>query len=343
MHLRHIAFTALLVLVLTAAACLPAAAQDTVFISSTSTAQGRLRLQGKILDYTGTGLRIELAGGVVRKYAPEQVVRVETTYTRPQLDADALYAKAEFNAALALYRQARTDEPRAWVRRQITAQMVWCYQALNAWGPAGEEFLVLVRSDPATIFFGCIPLAWAPAEPSAALEQAARQWFARDEMPVSVLLGASHLLPTDAHAAALARLKELSTAEDARVAQLALAQTWRAETVTANSGQLNHWARVVEAMPEPLRAGPYYVLGLAWAQRQQWQPAALAWLRIPIEYPQHRLLAARSLLGAGEALERLSRPRQAAALYGELLAQYADSPLAAEARARLNELQKTPP
>ena len=64
-------------------------------------------------------------------------------------------------------------------------------------------------------------------------------------------------------------------------------------------------------MPVPLRAGPYYVLGLARAQKQQWGEAALAWLRTAILFPEHRALAARSLLDAGQSLERLGRAQQA--------------------------------
>jgi len=248
---------------------LPAAAQDIVSISSTTNPQGHQRLTGRILDYTGEGLSIELTGGVPRTIPAEQVLHVETNYSRPQVEADQLFAKGEFQSALALYLQARNGESRAWVRRQITAQIVWCQQALERWAPAGEEFLVLVRSDPATIYFDCIPLAWIPSELPHDLEQAAQQWIAREDLPAAVLLGASHLLPTSAGPGALTRLKQLTTAHDPRVARLALAQTWRVLTVTADVDQLKTWSRLIDQMPEPLRAGPSYVLGQGWAQHQQ--------------------------------------------------------------------------
>lgn len=301
---------------------LPAAAQDTVFVASETSPQGQLKLSGRIVDYTGAGLNIELTGGVPRNIPADQVVRIETNYSRFQVEADRLFAKREFSSALALYSQARNGESRAWVRRQITAQMVWCLQALERWAQAGEEFLVLVRSDPATIHFDCIPLAWIPAELPRDLEQAAGAWIDREDLPAAVLLGASHLLPTSAGPRALTRLKQLTTASDPRVAQLAAAQTWRPATVTADRAQLASWSRQIDQMPEPLRAGPYYVLGLAWAQQQQYQQAALAWMRLPILYPQHRLLAMRSLQEASRALERLGRNDQAATLRAELVRSY---------------------
>ncbi len=323
-----------------ALASLPAAAQDTVSISSTTNPQGHLKLTGRILDYTGEGLNIELTGGVPRTIPAEQVLHIETNYSRPQVEADRLFAKGEFQSALALYAQARNGESRAWVRRQITAQIVWCQQALDRWAQAGEEFLVLVRSDPATIYFDCIPLAWIPAELPRDLEQAAQQWIAREDLPAAVLLGASHLLPTHAGPGALTRLKQLTTVNDPRVARLALAQTWRTLTVTADVEQLKNWSRLIDQMPEPLRAGPSYVLGLGWAQHQQYEQAALAWMRLPILHSQHRLLTMRALQDAGQALERLSRVRQAATLYAELTQTYPNTRPAAEARQRLEELQK---
>jgi hypothetical protein len=318
----------------------PSSAQEAVYLSSTSNAQGYVKLSGRILDYTGSGLNIELAGGTIRNCPAEQVLRVETQYGRPHQEADRQYGQGDFSSALALYGQARSGESRAWVRRRITAQMVWCHQALDQWGPAGEEFLVLVRSDPRTIHFSCIPLAWLPVEPSPALEQSARQWLTREDLPVAVLLGASHLLPTNSGPAALARLKQLASSDDRRVAPLALAQTWRMAAVTADAEQLRGWDRAIEQMPESLRGGPYYVLGLGWAHRQQWQSAALAWLRIPILYPQQRSLGLRALPEAARALEQSGQPKQAATLYAELARKYPGTAAAKEARQRLEELER---
>src|SRR3990170_314103 len=132
----------------------------------------------------------------------------------------------------------------------------------------------------------------------------------RGEMPAAVLLGASHLMSTGARPKALDALSRLTTDTDPPVRFLALAQTWRAAVVTAGPEQVDSWGETIERMPEPLRAGPYYVLGLARAQKQQWGEAALAWLRTAILFPEHRALAARSLLDAGQSLERLGRSQQ---------------------------------
>ncbi|MFH1923468.1 MAG: tetratricopeptide repeat protein [Planctomycetota bacterium] len=314
------------------------AAQDTVHVANEKSARGYAEWKGRVLDYTGRELQLELPGGLKRSFPAEEVLRIETQHTARQVEADRRFNEGEYGSALALYREARSTEPRRWVRRQITARMVWCHRALDQPELAGAEFLVLLLDDPTTPYFPCIPLAWVASQPSLALERAAEEWLGRDEMPAAVLLGASHLMSTGARAKALERLKGLAADADERVRFLAFAQTWRASIVTADPAELASWLATVERMPEPLRAGPYYVLGLARAQRQQWDGAALAWLRIPILYPEHRLLAARALWDAGRSLEKLGRSEQAEPLYRELTETYPKTPAAAEARSRSEEM-----
>ena len=325
-------------LLFVAACSVPGAAQDTVYVSSSTSTRGYTKLTGRVVEYTGRELRFEIAGATERTIPPDQVLRIETQYGRSQVEADAAFADGESATAVALYGQARREETRPWVRRQITARMVWCYRALDRPELAVEEFRVLIGGDPQTPYFACIPLAWVPSQPSVVLERAARQWLVQEETPALVLLGASHLMSTSARPAALARLKQLALGSDDRMTRLAQAQTWRAAVVTADARQLAGWEAAIEAMPEPLRAGPYYVLGLGWGQRQEWEQAARALLRIPILYPQHRLMAARSLLDAGRSLEKLDRPRQAAGLYRELMKTHPQTRAATEARTRLEEL-----
>ncbi len=318
-----------------AVACGSAAAQDVIFLSASNQGTGRIRITGEVLDYTGSQLRVRLADGREQTFPGDRVARIETPTTAEQQEADRRFAAGRYAEALPLYQQARQKESRVWMRRQITAQIVRCCWLLGRTELAGEEFLLLVQSDPETPYFDCIPLAWMPGEPSGALEQAAVGWLRRSQMPAAVLLGASHLLSGPARAEAVARLQQLVLGSDRRVAQLAMAQLWRVQFVTADQGKLLGWEEVVRRMPRGLRAGPYFVLGAAWAQKQQWERAALAWMRVPILHADHRRLAAQALLRAAGALEQLDRPDQAARLYRELVQQYDQMPEAAEATRRL--------
>jgi tetratricopeptide (TPR) repeat protein len=313
-----------------------AAAQDTVYIAGST--GGQTKITGRVLDYTGRELRFEHASGREQSFPAEKVLRVETSYGRQQTEADALFVQNRFRPALTLYLQAADAEPRGWVRRQIIAQIVWCYRALDQPRRAGEMFLLLIPNDPNTPHFGCIPLAWIARQPPSDLELAARRWLKRPE-PAARLLGASHLLAGRDRPTALSELGRLAAGADRQVAYLALAQTWRAELVTASPQQVDGWRRVIEQMPEPIAAGPYFVLGRARAQQQRPEQAALALLRVAILYPQHRSLAAQSLLEAGRALAQLERTQGALRLYRELIRTYPEQTRAvAEAQNRLEEL-----
>jgi len=320
----------------------PAAAQDTIIIAGD--AGGQKTLTGRILDYNGTELRFQSVLGAEQRFAADQVLHVHTQYGRMQMEADGLFDQGQFEPALNFYRQALQSEQRRWVRRRIVAQTVWCYRALDQWDRAGAAFLILIQDDPKTPHFDCIPLAWRPRlrAPSIALEQAARQWLQRPE-PAVALMGASHLLTTSHELAALRRLKELSADRDPRVAQLAWAQTWRAAVVTATEDQIRAWNLAAERIPEPLAAGPYYVLGGAYERHRQWEQAALARLRVAILSPQHRALAAQSLLDAGRALEKLDRRAEALRLYRELIVDYPETTPVAEARERMEDLRQAAP
>jgi len=316
-----------------------APAQDIVTIAAGSEG-GRTKIGGRILDYNGRQLRMQLAGGLEKTFPADKVLEIETHYGQHHLDADAAMAGGRFQDALALYQKALEveAEPRRWVRWQIVAERVRCYRALDRPVRAGEEFLLLIRDDPQTPYFDCIPLAWLPREPSVVVEQAARRWLLREE-PAAVLLGASYLLTTRHRLQATARLRELAAGADRRIAQLAMAQGWRATAADADSAQLEIWSRAIERMPEPLRAGPYFVLGNAFLRKKQWQPAALALIRVPILYPKRRALAAQSLADAARAVEQLGRNAEALRLYAELIRNYPEQtgPVA-EAKSRLGEM-----
>ncbi len=319
-----------------------AEAEDTVWLASEG-GTGRVKLTGRILDYTGRQLRLELSGGRQQDYPAALVRGIETAYGAQQVEAQEAYDRRQFESALQSFRKAMESETRPWVRRQIAAKVVSCYQALGQGQPAAETFLLLVRSDPDTPDFACIPLAWMPKDSVAMVEQAARQWMGRDDLPAAVLLGASHLLSGNQRTAAVARLEQLSNSADARLALLAQSQLWRAHLMTVNPAQVEQWQATLEKLPEDLRAGPYFVIGQARARLQQWDQAATAFLRVPILYGQQRPLAAAALVEAAGCLDRLNRRPEAVGLYREAAEKYGETSAGAEARARLEELRRQQP
>jgi tetratricopeptide (TPR) repeat protein len=312
-------------------------AQDTVYLVPETSARSAQTLTGKVIDFTGRGLSLHLPNGRTQSIQPQRVDRVETTRSAEHAAGDELFRDGDFRQATAKYRAAVQGdrEVRGWVRRQILAQTVWSQRASGAWDEAGETFLTLAARDRDTPYFDCIPLAWTAARPAPALESNARRWLDQSE-PLAALLGSSHLLTTSHRAIALAKLEALSQNSDPRIAWLAEAQTWRAAGTAARK-ERSAWRKRLEASPEALRAGPYYVFGLASVVDKP-DEAALALLKIPILYPRERSLAAAALLTAGGCLERLERPAQAATLYREVVAGAGSLSEADEAQRRLQSL-----
>ncbi|HEV3025662.1 MAG TPA: hypothetical protein VGX76_24485, partial [Pirellulales bacterium] len=311
---------------------------DVVVLTSPTNARARTRIAGRVVDYDANQVVIETNDGRELKRPGGLVVEIESRWTPAQTAGDGHYARHEFREALADYDTALRKEQRRWVQRMIVARMVVCHRELGRLDAAGTRFLNLVRDDPDTPYFDAIPLTWLPGEPSPALEQAARQWLAGDS-PVANLLGASHLLSTGSRPAAVDRLERLALEKDPRIAALSQAQLWRTQSVKAGDEHLARWSAMIERFPQPLRAGPYLVLGHALAQRGKTLPAALALMRVAVLFPRERTLVADALWETGRLLEQLGQTPGAAHLYQELAAGYTDEMVAAGARNRLEELK----
>ncbi|MEX0714489.1 MAG: hypothetical protein WD278_19285, partial [Pirellulales bacterium] len=317
---------------------LPAACgQDIVYLSSTSNPRSCTRLAGKVLEYTGSELVLELPGGRQRKFPAARVRDIESEWTEPHSAANTLFAKGQHREAIGKYQAAARAEPRRWVQRMILARLIECYAELNQLAQAGELFLTLIKDDPATPYFHVIPLSWLPAEPNPQLEPKAREWMARHDSP-AVLLAASHLLPGPLGQAALERLEPVAKDPDPRIAALAQAQLWRGAAATASQQQLAAWKKNLAEFPEDLRAGPYLTLGRIAAQRGDPVQAALLLLHVPILYAQQRSLAAEGLLAAAQSLEKTGQADAAPMLYRELAAHYSSSKPGSLARQKLQEM-----
>jgi len=312
-----------------------AAAEDSVFIDYGS--RGTVEMRGTILEYNGRQLRLQRASGQPQAYPSERVVRFETELGEQHRAGDEALAANRFADALAHYRLAYGSEQRTWVRRMLLSNRAWCHRGLGQWEQAAETFLLMVASDPQTLYADAIPLAWQPGE-FVRLETAQR-WFDRSENPWAVLLGASHLMSGNQRTTALRALGELSRSGDPRLAALAAAQQWRARAFAADDREIGRWQQALEGMPEKLRAGPYFVIGRAQLAGRDYAAAALSLLRVPILYEQHYQLSAAALLGAGDALATAGQTDAAGRLYAEVVRDYDDTPAAPEARRAWEELQ----
>ncbi len=315
--------------------------EDTVLVRMPS-GRGQQRLTGEIREFNGRELVLVRSTGREERLPTERVIEIQATWQPSHVQAEQAMTEARFADAIVLWRQAIAAEPRAWARRRGVARLVRCYSQERQDDAAGDLFAALVESDPDTQYFDVIPLSWGASTPQPGLEAKAAAWLTHSR-EVMQLIGASWLLSSPRRQEAITNLRRLAGSSDSRVALLATAQLWRVESATATAADLARWAALLDRIPPALRGGPYFVLGDALARQQQFDQAALHLMRVPIQYAQQRGLAAESLWMTARLLEKQQRAAEARTLYREIVTSYPEASCAAQAQARLDELDRPAP
>jgi tetratricopeptide (TPR) repeat protein len=313
-------------------------AQDAVITSSATDPAARVKKQGEIVDYTGEELTLKTTFGTTERIPAARVVEIKSSWTPAHDTALTARSEGRLDEAIEAFREARREEQRRWAQRLIMAELAGTYLEAGQIDAAGNQFLEIILSDPATIHFDVIPIAWRAAPPDVVLEARAGQWLASKKLPTARLLGASWLLSSGQRAAATAALDELAGSSDPRIAGMAQAQLWRTKLVTAKPDEISRWHAQLKKMPREVQAAGWFILGDLYARQNKPEQAAIAYLKTPLLFREQRAMAADALLAAGKQLEKMGQASQAVGLYRELVRDFAHLPVAAEAQSRLKEL-----
>jgi hypothetical protein len=289
----------------------------------------RIRIRGRIMDYTGKKLTlITLVGRDEQEIPSGEVISVETSQTEPHIRGLVAFTERRYQQAETEFEKSLFEETRPWVRREILAMLVRCDLKQGDLTSAGTRFLLLVRSDPATRHFKLVPLIWSERIIDRELKIAAQGWLT-GKLEVERLLGASILLADrDYGRRARIELKSLATCTNLNVRLLARTQLWRSKLREGSLGkdELVTWETRIESLPETLRGGPYYLLGQAHLERREKGLAAAAFLWLPLVYDHDHFLAAQACLEAAHALFDVGRLTEAMTLYREITVRFADTP-----------------
>lgn len=259
-------------------------------------------------------------------------------------EADAAFEKQDYTTARELYIRQReqyrgAEHVEQW--KKTTAQIVRCSTALDDAERAVEEYFVLCRVEPLTPL-DHIPLPWFtnPSSTAQPRTKTAEDWLdplqTKIRSPSATLLAAGVLTTSKDNAKRLRGLQVLRdisslSESDAKVdskdknaelqrqvGQLANILLWKQQVPRLRSkNDLAPLRRQLEQLPESLRAGPCFLFGQAARQVGEHEDAVLAWMRVPILYPENRPLAAEALREAAKSLEKLGRVDQAEKLRHE--------------------------
>ncbi|MCA9090409.1 MAG: hypothetical protein KDA90_17450 [Planctomycetaceae bacterium] len=298
-----------------------------------------ITIVGTILDYTGKEVTIRPQENIPQVIPVSQILRVQTYYSPDYQKAIDTLVAGDHLTAEPMFRAVLKGEGRPWVKREQLAWIMRCAYRRGALTEVASAFLELIASDPESQHWSMAPLIWAPVGLTVSQQAQAKSWMASGS-PASQLIGASWMLQDGTFAnAAKQVLDELARNTNEYIAQLARTQLWRLRLGTSEMSELTieGWKRDLERIPEHLRAGPTYLIGLGYFQRQEYRAAAAEYLWLPTVYGENEPLAARACLEAAEALRRSGLTREAENLYREVVTRFPWSPGAAEARGRLAE------
>ena len=278
------------------------------------------QFKGEIVNLTGReGLTFRPNRGREIKIPLDRIVDFGTIKESTQINAEQAIRSGDYQAAIDNFLEARNSENRDWVKRQQTAMIVRACVALDERERASREFYALAESDPETPYLACIPLPWhVNVAQSLAYQQLGEMWLDRPNYPACQLLSAGLSLTTANRAKAVEVLQSLAQSSNRSIASLAMAQLWRVRLAEATPSEAASWEQQLDAMPEELRSGPHYLLGEVFARLEQPDNAMTHWLHVPIDTPDMRPLALRSLELAVETLDKLSRAAEAETLRREM-------------------------
>ncbi len=312
---------------------LSAARADTVWVRRVD--GGLEERHGQIVEYRGDLLVLKRSAVRTERIAADRIDRIDARYGTRHVQAEAAFARHDYDRARQLFQEAMATESREWVQRAELARIIQCDWNLGRDTQAAQQFLVLLRSDPTLLHWEAAPLHW-QAQPLTASQRRWAQEHLQDQTFAAVrLVAASWLLAGSERPRALEQLKDLAESGDAKIRFLARAQQWRVRWPSNKTPPVKEAAKTLTTVDTRLRKGPCFLIAEAHARATEKEDAVLWWLRVGLLYPHDARLAATALWRAGNQLEQSGRHPEARRLYYEILQRYPTRPEAARARKQL--------
>ena len=93
-----------------------------------------------------------------------------------------------------------------------------------------------------------------------------------------------------------------------------------------SNNEIKRWESLLHELPSSWRAGPYYVLGKGHWQRNEFDLAAAAFLRLPLAQPSEHPITGRACLDAALALKRSGLRAESEQLLREVTDRFRHTP-----------------
>jgi tetratricopeptide (TPR) repeat protein len=300
-------------------------AQDVV-VTKRKSAEGTIKRKGVVVEWQGLSLTLSSNEREI-EIDNADIVELQTNWGSEYLAGLGELRAGRPQLALERFRSALEAEKRPWARRIIRSKMIDPLMSIENPAAAIDQFLKIVREDPQTRFAYLAPLPWTNSING--LDSQASEFVESNE-PLTQLIGASWLLGGAKKPVALKVLEELSNDIDPTVQTLATAQLWRVR-VGVNERQIDVWSSIVTQMPREVRAGPYLVLAESQSRAGQVDRAMVNLMRLPINYPDQRSLAAAALYRVAGLLHNKGDEEKAQSILKELITNHPETVWAKQA------------
>ncbi len=303
---------------------------------------GRMTIPCRVLDFTGKAITFRTPAGTVEKQLDASlVVDVQTPQVAAHVEGVKRFQQGDWAEARKSLEIALEQEPRTWVRREILALLVRCSLRQGDYPTAGNRFLALTRSDPATRHYDIAPLCWTLHDAGPEWKAAALSWKVQTTESARLLWASVMLHDPKFSQEADLDLKRLATSTTEGVSRLADAQLWRKRLSDGDMTreEIERWHARTLAMPERLRGGAFYVIGTGYRLRNEPDRSAVCLLWLPLVYSEDVSLAARAGVEAGDQLRRVGQKREAVAIYEEVRRRFPGTSSAVEATGLLESLE----
>lgn len=295
--------------------------------------EGTTTVFGKVLDLQPRFLELELPSGTKRRVNRSEIVSVHLLHDAEIARANRMAQEGKIAEAGERFEGViRSDRPH-WLKRYAATRRIQCLRYTEQYRSAVAGFLGLVQDDPENIPWEAVPLAWSPVKVDRLQEEQIRQWLASEsvwERMAGASLGLLHgptmresrqVLDTIAQASNVP--KELSP-----LAHLANAQLWRLPADRSET-QLTQLRQEILSWPAECRAGPWWILGNLYKQKQADDQAADAFLKVATVYQEQHDLVLLGLDAAYRTLQKSSQ-RESASIAVWMRRQFPNAPQTAD-------------
>ena len=316
------------------------------------TKKGQVKFKGRITHMDHQKVVIVFPSGEKKSYPRQRVLSYQAEVPERIEAADRLFKEGRFGDASAQYEGARQQDVLSWIWRRSLDRLMTCYQAVGDPVRAADTLLELLEELPPDVKqqgLVRLPLAWSVRTAGAAMQAKADAWLGRTgrndlTTRAARLLAASVFISAGQPDRARDLLGPIASGETRMLADMARVQAWRLHLSRgALADRVRQWRDALPGLDDVAQAGAHYVLGQAYELLGDPDAAALCYMHVVVLHGQDVALASLACVRAAQVLQKRGRPRQAEALFREVLKRFGATPARAEAEKGLREIVSAGP